>query len=85
EAIRRGAVSAVNALGSGLMETRALFAFLPKISRELRNEELLLPSVATWWCGRDADRDHVLANLDRMVIGPALSTRLAFEDDDCTR
>ncbi|RWK42470.1 circularly permuted type 2 ATP-grasp protein [Mesorhizobium sp.] len=85
EAIRRGAVSAVNALGSGLMETRALFAFLPKISRELRNEELLLPSVATWWCGRDADRDHVLANLDRMVIGPALWTRLAFEDDDCTR
>ncbi|TIP28933.1 MAG: hypothetical protein E5X67_09055 [Mesorhizobium sp.] len=85
EAIRRGAVSAVNALGSGLMETRALFAFLPKISRELRNEELLLPSVATWWCGRGADRDHVLANLDRMVIGPALSTRLAFEDDDCTR
>ncbi|RWN60912.1 circularly permuted type 2 ATP-grasp protein [Mesorhizobium sp.] len=85
EAIRRGAVSAVNALGSGLMETRALFAFLPKISRELRNEELLLPSVATWWCGRDKDRDHVLANLDRMVIGPALSTRLAFEDDDCTR
>ncbi|MER8484533.1 circularly permuted type 2 ATP-grasp protein [Mesorhizobium sp. M1322] len=85
EAIRGGAVSVVNALGSGLMETRALFAFLPKISRELRNEELLLPSVATWWCGRDADRDHVLANLDRMVIGPALSTRLAFEDDDCTR
>ncbi|RUU27804.1 circularly permuted type 2 ATP-grasp protein [Mesorhizobium sp. M6A.T.Ce.TU.016.01.1.1] len=85
EAIRRGAVSAVNALGSGLMETRAMSAFLPKISRELRNEELLLPSVATWWCGRDTDRDHVLANLDHMVIGPALSTRLAFEDDDCTR
>ncbi|TIT60735.1 MAG: circularly permuted type 2 ATP-grasp protein, partial [Mesorhizobium sp.] len=57
EAIRRGAVSAVNALGSGLMETRAMSAFLPKISRELRNEGLLLPSVATWWCGRDADRD----------------------------
>ncbi|RWN37623.1 circularly permuted type 2 ATP-grasp protein [Mesorhizobium sp.] len=85
EAIRRGAVSAVNALGSGLMETRAMSAFLPKISRELRKEELLLPSVATWWCGRDTDRDHVLANLDHMVIGPALSTRLAFEDDDCTR
>ncbi|WP_192358727.1 circularly permuted type 2 ATP-grasp protein [Mesorhizobium mediterraneum] len=85
EAIRRGAVSAVNALGSGLMETRAMFAFLPKISRELCNEELLLPSVATWWCGRDTERDHVLADLDRMVIGPALSTRLAFEDDDCTR
>ncbi|TRC98817.1 hypothetical protein FJV76_06955 [Mesorhizobium sp. WSM4303] len=85
EAIRRGAISTVNALGSGLMETRALLAFLPKISRALRGEELLLPSVATWWCGQDSERRHVLANLDRMVIGPALSTRLAFEDDDQTR
>jgi uncharacterized circularly permuted ATP-grasp superfamily protein/uncharacterized alpha-E superfamily protein len=85
EAIRRGAVSTVNALGSGLMETRALLAFLPKISRALRGEELLLPSVATWWCGQDSERRHVLANLDRMVVGPALSTRLAFEDDDQTR
>ncbi len=85
EAIRRGAVSTVNALGSGLMETRALLAFLPKISRALSGEELLLPSVATWWCGQDSERRHVIANLDRMVVGPALSTRLAFEDDDQTR
>ncbi len=85
EAIRQGAVSTVNALGSGLMETRALLAFLPKISRALRGEELLLPSVATWWCGQDTERAHVLANIDRMVIGPALSTRLAFEDDDQTK
>lgn len=85
EAIRRGTVSAVNALGSGLMETRALLSFLPRISRELRGEELLLPGVATWWCGQESERRHVLANFDRMVIGPALSTRLAFEDDNSTR
>ncbi|RWC33292.1 circularly permuted type 2 ATP-grasp protein [Mesorhizobium sp.] len=85
EAIRQGAVATVNALGSGLMETRALLAFLPKISRALRGEELLLPSVATWWCGQASERAHVLANIDRMVIGPALSTRLAFEDDNQTK
>ncbi|PDQ22332.1 hypothetical protein CN311_04200 [Mesorhizobium sanjuanii] len=85
EAIRRGAVSAVNALGSGLMETRALLSFLPKVARELRGETLLLPSVATWWCGQENERRHVLANFDRMVIGPALSTRLAFEDDNLTK
>ncbi|BCG86163.1 hypothetical protein MesoLj113c_22730 [Mesorhizobium sp. 113-3-9] len=84
EAIRQGAVATVNALGSGLMETRALLAFLPKIARELRGEELLLPSVATWWCGQATERAHVLANIDRMVVGPALSTRLAFEDDGQT-
>ncbi|MER8463032.1 circularly permuted type 2 ATP-grasp protein [Mesorhizobium sp. M1396] len=85
EAVRQGAVATVNALGSGLMETRALLAFLPKISRALHGEELLLPSVATWWCGQATERAHVLANIDRMVIGPALSTRLAFEDDDQTK
>ncbi|AZO22023.1 MULTISPECIES: circularly permuted type 2 ATP-grasp protein [unclassified Mesorhizobium] len=85
EAIRRGTVSAVNALGSGLMETRALLSFLPRIAQELRGEDLSLPSIATWWCGQQTERDHVLANIDRMVIGPALSTRLAFEDDGATR
>ena len=47
-------------------------------------KQLELPSIATWWCGRDADRRHVLDNLDRMMIGPALSTRLPFEDDGKT-
>lgn len=85
EAIRHGSVTSVNALGSGLMETRALLAFLPRIAQALRGDDLLLPSVATWWCGQGAERAHVLANLDRMVVGPALSTRLAFEDDQSTR
>ncbi|TGV95962.1 circularly permuted type 2 ATP-grasp protein, partial [Mesorhizobium sp. M2E.F.Ca.ET.154.01.1.1] len=85
EAIRRGTVSAVNALGSGLMETRALLSFLPRIARELQGEELRLPSIATWWCGQEIERDHVLANIDRLVVGPALSTRLAFEDDGATQ
>lgn len=81
EAVRQGAVTTVNGLGSGLLETRALLAFLPRISQELCKEDLLLPGVATWWCGQEAERRHVLANLDKTVVGPALSTRLAFEDD----
>jgi uncharacterized circularly permuted ATP-grasp superfamily protein/uncharacterized alpha-E superfamily protein len=84
EALRHRSVSVVNALGSGLMETRALLAFLPRISQALRGEDLALPSIATWWCGQDAERRHVIENFDRMMIGPALSTRLPFEDDDTT-
>jgi uncharacterized circularly permuted ATP-grasp superfamily protein/uncharacterized alpha-E superfamily protein len=85
QAVRQGSVAVVNALGSGILETRALLAFLPRICRKLRGEELALPSIATWWCGQPAERDHVVANLDRMMVGPALSTRLAFEDDGATR
>jgi uncharacterized circularly permuted ATP-grasp superfamily protein/uncharacterized alpha-E superfamily protein len=84
EAIRAGSVTAVNALGSGILETRALTAFLPAIAQALAGKALDLPSVATWWCGRESDRRTVLENLDRMMIGPALSTRLPFEDDSAT-
>jgi uncharacterized circularly permuted ATP-grasp superfamily protein/uncharacterized alpha-E superfamily protein len=84
QAVRQGSVAMVNALGSGIMETRALLAFLPRLNRALRGEDLLLPSIATWWCGQRAEREHVIANLDHMMVGPALSTRLAFEDEDHT-
>ena len=80
QALRAESVTIVNALGSGLLETRALLAFLPAICRRLLNEDLRLPSVATWWCGQKEEREHVIANLDRMVIGPAYS-RLPFFDD----
>ena len=52
EALRHGSVSLVNALGSGILETRAFLAFLPELARALLGEELLLPTIATWWCGQ---------------------------------
>lgn len=84
EALRNGSVAVVNALGSGILETRALLAFMPRIARVMNGESLKLPSVATWWCGQDKEKRHVIKNLDRMVIGPALSTRLPFEDPEGT-
>ncbi|KPF46285.1 hypothetical protein IP76_05140 [Rhizobium sp. AAP43] len=81
EALRNGAVTFVNALGSGILETRALLAFMPTLSRHLLGEELKLPSIATWWCGQKAEREHVARNLDRMVVGSAFS-RLPFFDDN---
>jgi len=85
EALRNGAAVMVNALGSGIVETRALLAFIPSICRALRGEKLDLPNIATWWCGPSAERRHVIEHLDHMVIGPALSTRLAFEDSQESR
>ena len=80
-AIRQGQVTMVNALGAGILETQALMAFLPAISRHLTGQPLRLPNVATWWCGQAAELAHVRANADRMMIGPALSTRMPFETD----
>jgi uncharacterized circularly permuted ATP-grasp superfamily protein/uncharacterized alpha-E superfamily protein len=82
-AVRQGSVTLVNALGSGVLETRALLAFLPRIA-EAWSTPLILPNIATWWCGQPAERAHVAASRERMMIGPALSTRLPFEADDAT-
>ena len=70
-AVRAGNVAVANALGSGLVETPALLAFLPSLCRALLGEELALPSVATWWCGHDRALAYVEEHLDELVIKPA--------------
>jgi len=80
EALRRQGALVVNALGSGILETRALLAFMPRLAEALRGETLILPSIATWWCGSERERDHVIANLDHMMVGPALSTAPPYDD-----
>ncbi len=70
EALRRNNAAIANPLGSSVLENSGLLAFLPKLSRYFLNQELLLPSVATWWCGQRRERDFVLQNLDRLVIKP---------------
>lgn len=78
QAARSGAVSIINPLGSGIIESPAMLAFLPEIARRFLGEELRLESVPTWWCGDDKSRQHVLTHLSRLVIKPTsrgVSTR----------
>lgn len=81
-AVRAGSVTMVNALGSGVLETRALLAFLPRIAEVLTGGPLSLSNIATWWCGQEAERRYVKANADRMTIGNAFETRMLFESGD---
>jgi uncharacterized circularly permuted ATP-grasp superfamily protein/uncharacterized alpha-E superfamily protein len=80
EAVRAGNVVITNALGSGLVQSPAFMAFLPELCRHLLGESLKLPSVATWWCGQKAAREHVLKNLDKLVVKPAFRTHLKIAD-----
>lgn len=75
-AVRHRNVAIANALGSGVLEGRALMGFLPGLAERILGETLILPNVATWWCGQTLERDHVIAEFDRMVIAPALAARL---------
>lgn len=83
-AVRAGTVGMANALGSGVLEARAMLAFLPAIARRLTGAPLKLPNIATWWCGQRRELDYVRANTARMMIGPAMSTSLPFEADGIT-
>lgn len=70
QAVRGGSVAVVNPLGASVLENPALNAFLPAIARHLLGQDLILPSAASWWCGQSREREHVLANLDKLVIKP---------------
>jgi uncharacterized alpha-E superfamily protein len=43
-------------------------SFLPGLSEKMLNEPLALPSLATWWCGQSTALEHVIANLNQLVI-----------------
>jgi uncharacterized circularly permuted ATP-grasp superfamily protein/uncharacterized alpha-E superfamily protein len=80
QAVRSDALRTVNMVGAGVLETRALMAFLPKIARAHLGHGLSMPNIATWWCGQDQQRDHVIAHKDRMMVGDAFSTRPLMAD-----
>ena len=68
QAVRMGNVAIANALGSGLAESPAYAAFLPGLCKHLLDEDLKIPTVATWWCGQEGPLKYVLDHLDTLVL-----------------
>lgn len=84
DALAHGTVLA-NWPGAGVVESRAMPAFLPKLARHLLGEPLKIPNAATWWCGGERERSHVLANFERLVISSAFRHSVAGLADGRTR
>lgn len=70
QVMRAGNVIVSNVPGAGFVESPALHGFLPGIAQVLFDEDLVLPSVATWWCGERAAREHAFAHLDEAFVVP---------------
>jgi uncharacterized circularly permuted ATP-grasp superfamily protein/uncharacterized alpha-E superfamily protein len=84
DSMRRGNVLVANALGSNLLESSTLLGFLPNLCKRILGQDLLMPSVATWWCGEPAALEDVIAKLDRLVIKsafPQLRVEPMFGED----
>ncbi|MCA9041622.1 MAG: circularly permuted type 2 ATP-grasp protein [Planctomycetaceae bacterium] len=75
EAVREGNVAIANSLGSGLIESGALMAFLPALCKVLLDEELKMPTIASWWCGQPKELQYVLEHLDTLIVEPAFRNR----------
>ena len=67
-AYRSGSVTLANAIGTGVADDKAVYAYVPAIIRYYLSEEPILPNIETYQCGNAQERSYVLANLDRLVV-----------------
>jgi uncharacterized circularly permuted ATP-grasp superfamily protein len=71
EAYRAGNVALANAPGNGVADDKVVYAYVPNMIRYYLGEDAILPNVPTFLCWRDSDRQHVLQNLDKLVVKAA--------------
>jgi uncharacterized circularly permuted ATP-grasp superfamily protein len=67
-AYRAGNVSLANAIGTGVADDKALYAYIPAIIRFYLSEEPILQNVQTYLCSNASDRSYVLEHLDSLVV-----------------
>ena len=68
EVYSAGRVALANAPGTGVADDKVIYAYVPKIIRYYLGEDSILPNVPTYVCWDDTERQHVLANLDKLVV-----------------
>jgi len=71
EVYRGGRVAIANAMGTGVADDKVIYAFVPEMIRYYLGEDPILPNVDTYLCWDPQQQDHVLANLDKLVVKPA--------------
>ncbi len=67
---RQGNVTLANAVGTGVADDKAVYAYMPRIIRYYLDEDAILPNVETHICGEPDGLAYTLANLDKLVIKP---------------
>lgn len=68
---RAGKVGIANAPGAGVADDKVVYTFVPQIIKYYLDQDAILPNVPSFMCMVDAQREHVLANLDKLVVKPA--------------
>lgn len=71
EVYRSGRVAIANALGTGVADDKVIYAFVPQIIRYYLGEDAILANVPTYLCWEAQQQQHVIANLDKLVVKAA--------------
>jgi uncharacterized circularly permuted ATP-grasp superfamily protein len=67
-AYRAGNVTLANAIGTGVADDKAIYAYVPEIIRFYLSEEPILPNVPTFLLTDEKQRNHVLEHIHEMVV-----------------
>ncbi len=67
-AYRAGNVALANAIGNGIADDKAIYAYVPTFIRYYLAEEPILGSVETYLCSNPKDLIYVLAHLQELVV-----------------
>jgi carboxylate-amine ligase len=69
-ALHADTVVLANALGNGIGDDKAVYAYVPKLIEFYLGEKPLLADVPTYLCGLPEQKEHVLGRLDELVCKP---------------
>jgi len=69
-AYRAGNVSLANAIGTGVADDKAIYAFVPAIIRYYLQQDAILSNVPTYLASNPKELSHILENIETMVVKP---------------
>jgi uncharacterized circularly permuted ATP-grasp superfamily protein len=69
-AYRAGNVVLANAVGTGISDDKAVYAYVPRIIRYYLDEEAILPNVETHICRETEGLEYTLRHLEELVVKP---------------
>jgi uncharacterized circularly permuted ATP-grasp superfamily protein len=71
EVYRAGRVAIANALGTGVADDKAVYAYMPQVIKYYLDEEQIIPNVPTYLCGEPSQLQYVLEHLAELVVKAA--------------
>jgi uncharacterized circularly permuted ATP-grasp superfamily protein len=67
---RNGRVALANAVGTGVADDKAIYAYMPRIIRYYLDQEPILPNVETLLCREPEGLERTLSHLQELVVKP---------------